>query len=147
MARKTPGAGESDPARWRREAERLRPLEDAHLTLQIDGVKVYLSTLGAPLRTNGATRGLVGSWGGIAIYASAGIPATQGGSNNEDRPLLLHSPDLWLLTTPANFKATDQGGTTLTQTAIAYRYAALVVRQATAIGTMTGSGCILPSGS
>lgn len=46
MARKTPGAGESDPARWRREAERLRPLEDAHLTLGIDAVKVYLGTLG-----------------------------------------------------------------------------------------------------
>lgn len=36
--------------RWRLEAERLRPLEDAHVELAIQGVKEYLSALGAPSR-------------------------------------------------------------------------------------------------
>ncbi len=46
MARNPAGAGESDPARYRREAERLRPLVDAQLVLGEPDVAAYLGTLG-----------------------------------------------------------------------------------------------------
>ncbi|HEX5197356.1 MAG TPA: hypothetical protein VFW26_09135 [Gaiellales bacterium] len=45
MTRKPPA--DNDARRWRLEAERLRPLEDAHVALAIQGVKEYLSALGA----------------------------------------------------------------------------------------------------
>src|SRR3954471_9749876 len=47
MPRKPAGPGESEPARYRREAARLRPLEDAVPILSEMSVRDYLSTLGA----------------------------------------------------------------------------------------------------
>jgi HK97 family phage major capsid protein len=99
-----------------------------------------------PVRTNGSTSGLVGSIGGIATYATAGIPANLGGSTNEDRPLVLYTPDLWLLSTPVQITTTSQHGTSLQDTVVAYRYAALIVKHASAIATLTGTGCVLPAG-
>src|SRR3954470_16197028 len=47
MPRKPAGTGESEPARYRREAARLRPIEDAVPILFEMSVREYMSTLGA----------------------------------------------------------------------------------------------------
>jgi HK97 family phage major capsid protein len=108
---------------------------------------IFASTL-PPLRSNGSTSGLVGSIGGIATYASAGIPSNLGAGTNEDRPLVLYTPDLWLLAGPLHFQFTDAQGitTSLAQQILLYRYAALIVRHPQGIGTLTGTGSILPAG-
>ena len=101
-----------------------------------------------PIRSNGSTTGLVGSIAGIAVYATAGIAATLGGGSNEDRPLVLYTPDLGLLTSPPFIKIGDQHGiaSTLSQQLVLYRYAAMIVKHASAIATITGSRSILPAG-
>jgi len=68
MPRKTPGAGESDPARWRREAERLRPLEDALPILGIPEVAQFLGTLGVVwhIAHHGFNRSASSTGGGLA---------------------------------------------------------------------------------
>jgi HK97 family phage major capsid protein len=102
-----------------------------------------------PIRTNGSTIGLVGSIGGIAVYATAGIPSNLGAGTNEDRPLVLYTPDLWLLASPIQLIVTSgqsSGFGSLSEQVVAWGYAALLVRHANAIGTLTGTGNILPAG-
>jgi HK97 family phage major capsid protein len=101
-----------------------------------------------PIRTNGSTTGLVGSIGGVGVYATAGIPSNLGAGTNEDRPLIVYSPDLWLLAGPLFMQLGDTHGeaVTLSQQLVLYRYAVLIAEHASAIATVSGTGMILPAG-
>jgi hypothetical protein len=76
MARKSPAPGEGDAVRWRREAERLRPLEDALPILGIPEVAQFLGTLGIVwhIAHHGFSRSESTTGGGLASVDYSGGP-------------------------------------------------------------------------
>ena len=112
MARKPAGPGESDPARFRREAERLRALEDAHLTLKIEPVKIYLSTLGAVWHVahNDVRRGGDAALRPLETGSAAGSYQSddEGAAIGNRRPIMEGSPPRYSPAAMALLKAEER---------------------------------------
>jgi hypothetical protein len=89
-----------------------------------------------------ATEGPIGRFCGLNVYIDGGMPLTLGGSNNEDRALVMRSSEIRLYESVPRFEVFPQTyAANLSLLARAYEYMAFTAaRYPGAVQVLSGSG-------
>jgi hypothetical protein len=93
--------------------------------------------------------GPVGPLAGLPVYMSGGVPSDLGAGRNQDTALTVRGPDLYLLESDPYFQAIveGQGAEELTVYLGYHHYTCFIPdRYPSSIGSVTGTGFVVPSG-